>query len=1254
MKQHNFPLKARHFAAALCASGLAILCHSAFAQNCVPPPSGLLSWWNGEGNTFDVMGTNNGTVLNGAGYGPGMVGEAFSFTGVYEAIDIGYATNLQIQNFSIEAWVRRFSSSVLTLDNNSAHDGGILSYGGAGYGFAIYNDNRLVLTKIYDSGAWSSRTITDTNFHHIAVTKTNSAVTFYIDGTNAGTASYNPGFTFSTHCNIGAIGDFQEESFYGAIDEVAAYNRALTSEEIQGIYLAGSAGKCAALTITVQPTNETVLVGGANTFTVSGFSSSPIHYQWLFDSKAISGATNSILAITNAQTTNAGTYSVIVANDSGRVISSNAVLTVITPVAITSPPTNAVATLGSPATFDVTASGSTPIFYQWALNGTNIATATNSTYAISSVGFGDIGLYTVVVRNIGSAATSAPVMLAFNPQITVNGQLGTNFVFTNTPSAQVKIGTIFSNATIFYTLDGSEPDATSMLYFGPVTISQSSVVRAIAFDQDFNSAESLAVNITFEQSCSPPPSGLMGWWPGEGNALDVTGTNSGTLLNGAGYAPGRVGQAFSFTNTLQAVDIGYATNIQLQDFTIEGWIKRSSASVVTLDQNSAHDGGILSYGGGGYGFLLYHDNHLLLSKIYTSGVTSAATITDTDFHHVAVTKTTSLVTFYIDGTNAGAANYNPGFSFSTHANIGAVGDFQEESFYGLIDDIAVYNRALSATEIQGINGAGSFGKCLGLAILKGPTNETGFFGGTNTFCVGAVGSPPLTYQWLFNNSIIDDATNSTLTITNAQATNEGSYSVIVYGGSGQTNSAVVTLDLVTAAVITAGPTNFPGVLGAPASFTVSTIGTKPLSFQWTFNGTNISNATNSSYIIPAMDFSNLGQYRVTVSNQWSAATSAPALLAFNPQVAVNGQIGTNLVFTNIPSVQIGISSLFTNATIFYTLDGSTPTPSSTLYAGPFALTQSAVVRATAYDQSFHVATSFPVYVTLLISNSLTVINAGGGNVTLIPAGGIYLNSSEVQVTAAPTNGWTFLRWSGAINSTNRLVFVRMTNNLQLQAVFGTPVTFSPPQNGSMQANPGLLAFPYASLLQVAALPNPGYYFALWGGDASSATNPFVMTITNPNPTIAALFEPLPAGRFSLVVVPNGNGSVGVNPQGNAFASNSMASISASTTGTNRFYYWTGSATSPFNPLSVRMNSNKVVTANFSGGKYLVQFAPGLASETNFQFSLSGAPLQSYEVDASSDFVDWSWFATVTNLTGAIPLSDSTTNAPQKFYRAILH
>ena len=82
--------------------------------------------------------------------------------------------------------------------------------------------------------------------------------------------------------------------------------------------------------IMTQPTCQTAVQGGNATFTVTATGTMPFGYQWYFNGQnLLAGATNASLVLTNASSTNAGNYLVVVSNQAGSVTSSNAVLTII-------------------------------------------------------------------------------------------------------------------------------------------------------------------------------------------------------------------------------------------------------------------------------------------------------------------------------------------------------------------------------------------------------------------------------------------------------------------------------------------------------------------------------------------------------------------------------------------------------------------------------------------------------------------------------------------------------------------------------------------------------------------------------------------------------------------------------------------------------------------------------------------------------------------------------------------------------------
>jgi hypothetical protein len=79
------------------------------ADTCTPPPPNMISWWPGDGNANDIQGSNNGTLLNGATFAPGMVDQAFSFAGADDEISIAHTSALNFgpnDSFTVDAWLK--------------------------------------------------------------------------------------------------------------------------------------------------------------------------------------------------------------------------------------------------------------------------------------------------------------------------------------------------------------------------------------------------------------------------------------------------------------------------------------------------------------------------------------------------------------------------------------------------------------------------------------------------------------------------------------------------------------------------------------------------------------------------------------------------------------------------------------------------------------------------------------------------------------------------------------------------------------------------------------------------------------------------------------------------------------------------------------------------------------------------------------------------------------------------------------------
>lgn len=189
---------------------------------------------------------------------------------------------------------------------------------------------------------------------------------------------------------------------------------------------------------TTQPQSTSVNVGGSANFNVAVSGTPTPTLQWYRDSTLLSGQTTSTLSLTNVQTADAGSYTVIATNSAGSATSSAATLSVTTAPAITTQPQNASATVGGSVTLSVVASGTAPLSYQWKKGGTAISGATSASYTISNVQTTDAGSYTVTVTNsIGSVTSNAATLTVSSaPSITSQPQ-GSSVVVGNSVSFSV-------------------------------------------------------------------------------------------------------------------------------------------------------------------------------------------------------------------------------------------------------------------------------------------------------------------------------------------------------------------------------------------------------------------------------------------------------------------------------------------------------------------------------------------------------------------------------------------------------------------------------------------------------------------------------------------------------------------------------------------------------------------------------------------------------------------------------------------------
>jgi hypothetical protein len=339
-------------------------------------------------------------------------------------------------------------------------------------------------------------------------------------------------------------------------------------------------------------------------------------------------------------------------------------------------------------------------------------------------------------------------------------------------------------------------------------------------------------------------------------------------------------------------------------------------------------------------------------------------------------------------------------------------------------------------------------------ITTPPQSQSVTAGNNALFTVVAGGDAPLFYRWYFNtNTFLAYTTGASLTVTNTQNTNAGTYSVIVSNNVGTASSVFATLTVNPAPVapsIGTQPQSLTVTQGQNATFTVAADGTSPLRYRWYFNtNTALINATNSSFAVTNALGTNAGNYSVIITNVAGSITSSYASLTvlIPPYITTQPQDQTvtasnNATFTVVAGGTAPLTYRWyfnTNTLLAYAAGASvTVTNVQTANAGIYSVVVSGVGSVTSAFATLTVNTGGLVagayFVSpsgndnnsgsidlpfLTISKGLTTIGNGG---VLYLRGGTYALSSKLSLsqTASPANRiriWAYPGETPFINST---------------------------------------------------------------------------------------------------------------------------------------------------------------------------------------------------------------------------------------------
>jgi chitodextrinase len=224
-------------------------------------------------------------------------------------------------------------------------------------------------------------------------------------------------------------------------------------------------------------------------------------------------------------------------------------------------------------------------------------------------------------------------------------------------------------------------------------------LTAVARDTSSNSATSTTVNVTVNNNAAP--AGLVAAYSfneGQGaNVTDSSGSgNNGTTANTTWSTTGKYGKALSFNGTSSMVTIPDASSLDLSGaYTIEAWV---NASVLSGWRTI-----LMKEFNGNFSYALYANTSSNRARAYVGetglGVNSAAKLAANAWVHVAATYDGTNNRIYVNGTQSATATVRTTMPNSTGPLRIGGNSIWGEFFQGQIDEVRIYNRALSAAEI---------------------------------------------------------------------------------------------------------------------------------------------------------------------------------------------------------------------------------------------------------------------------------------------------------------------------------------------------------------------------------------------------------------------------------------------------------------------------------------------------------------------------------------------------------------------------
>lgn len=651
--------------------------------------NGLVGWWTFDGvnvtstGAIDSSGNGNSGTRTGTKVTTGKIGQALSFNGSNGFVSSTHSTSLNITgNITISAWVKPNAAAMAGYPM-------IVTKGAVNTGYLLFLNSGLLtfrLTFSPDRNVTTNIRLTTSTWNYITAVYDGTLAKVYVNGVFNNSASY-AGVTLDSNTNSLGIGGRESNFLDGALDDVRIYNRALSGAEIAQLYTMGG-GKINKTT-TVRP----ALLNGLVSW-------------WTFDGKDMTANTSTDKSGNGNDGTRTGTK--VVVGKIGQALSFNGTGDYVT-TTLTGFPT---------ATADVTVSfwakpQNTITDQSFILMAKTDDTSNrlSITFPYANVIYWDFGNSNNTGRlNVTMDASWYNKMAywTFTSQTGVGQKIYRNGVIIASDgdvstftkgSKSLNIGSPIGNPwkgilddLRIYSRALAPAEIAQLYKMGGGKINKSDLVRA-QLRSGLNiflplEAKDINNNTTTNRSA---------------NAYD------GLKSSGVTRAVGKIGQGMKFDGTANGV-ILFADNPLAEpssSLSISIWLKRGGGvgnRQIFLGKGDGQTDATTQY------WVeiedITNDLRFYLSTGSGTGNTLTATdkiITDTTkWHHVVVTWENNLMKLYLDGSPSAVTTATSGMINDTvrQLGFGRLGDFGALYYTGLMDDIRLYNRALSAAEVN--------------------------------------------------------------------------------------------------------------------------------------------------------------------------------------------------------------------------------------------------------------------------------------------------------------------------------------------------------------------------------------------------------------------------------------------------------------------------------------------------------------------------------------------------------------------------